>query len=703
MRLSDMKNKQRIKVISTILLIIAFVFSITIGIIDRSTALPENPMSDELIDSSKVMLSGEWKDLLEEDQEEDTEEEKEEEEQEDEVEENEEENEEDKEDEEDQEENEEDEQDKDVNETEKEQDNTEQAGKESSNQQTTKQEEGQEKSEDSDTYRDADGGEVDENSPNIDITEGSKDDGKVNEYFTTTITDKEVVSKEDYTFRIIQKEHDLIVKKTEVFLNGKEVEKFNGTVQLEKEENIIGVKITYENSKKEEFTVTKSYTVFYVEDEIIIQTNLEDGRTVEHEAFSFKANAMMNDENIPLQIKQNGQNIDASDKNEYNVTLQEGENTFVLQAEANGQQKEVSYVITYQKKEANIVIETDLKDEEVSNPEYGFHAVAKADDEIIDLQVNHNSEKINDDGNGNFNVTLVEGENIFTLEATHDGKTVTEQYKVIYAMPDGGKEDEETEQTIKLRISDLDDGQTLKNTVHTFNVEAIDEDGSRLTGRGVSISAQNNGETIPINWSNDAHNSFTFNVHDGTNNITVTAKDQDGNIGTRNLTVHGEIAGEGEPIGHITLSLEASTIGLGYIIPPTQVELYANERGSNTIDRIFKEHGISYDYTGSHADGFYLSYLTKLGLYHTAPSIPEDLLERLGDGVDINRYNENELGEFDFIATSGWMYSVNGTYPNVGFADYYFKDGDTVRIRFTLALGSDIGGGKPGSNFGKEW
>src|SRR5699024_6898346 len=214
---------------------------------------------------------------------------------------------------------------------------------------------------------------------------------------------------------------------------------------------------------------------------------------VEHEAFSFKANAMMNDENIPLQIKQNGQNIDASDKNEYNVTLQEGENTFVLQAEANGQQKEVSYVITYQKKEANIVIETDLKDEEVSNPEYGFHAVAKADDEIIDLQVNHNSEKINDDGNGNFNVTLVEGENIFTLEATHDGKTVTEQYKVIYAMPDGGKEDEETEQTIKLRISDLDDGQTLKNTVHTFNVEAIDEDGSRLTGRGVSISAQNNG------------------------------------------------------------------------------------------------------------------------------------------------------------------------------------------------------------------
>ena len=70
MRPSHMKNKQRIKIISTILLITAFVFSITIGIIDRSTALPENPISDELMDSSKVMLSGEWQDILEEDEEE---------------------------------------------------------------------------------------------------------------------------------------------------------------------------------------------------------------------------------------------------------------------------------------------------------------------------------------------------------------------------------------------------------------------------------------------------------------------------------------------------------------------------------------------------------------------------------------------------------------------------------------------------------
>src|SRR5699024_8042785 len=167
MRPSDMRNKKRIKIISTILLITAFVFSITMDVIGRSTALPENPMTDELMDSSKVILSGEWKARLEEDnKEEDTAEDQEK-------------NKENKEDEQDQEENKEDEQDTDVNETEKEQDDNEETGKETSTQKSTQQEEGQQKNEDSDTYRDADGGEVDNNSPNIDITEGSKDDGKI--------------------------------------------------------------------------------------------------------------------------------------------------------------------------------------------------------------------------------------------------------------------------------------------------------------------------------------------------------------------------------------------------------------------------------------------------------------------------------------------------------------------------------------------
>ena len=59
-------------------------------------------------------------------------------------------------------------------------------------------------------------------------------------------------------------------------------------------------------------------------------------------------------------------------------------------------------------------------------------------------------------------------------------------------------------------------------------------------------------------------------------------------------------------------------------------------------------------------------------------------------------------GEFDFATGSGWMYSVNGIYPNYGFSDCYLQDGDVLRVRFTLRYGADIGGAMASGNGGNE-
>jgi hypothetical protein len=53
----------------------------------------------------------------------------------------------------------------------------------------------------------------------------------------------------------------------------------------------------------------------------------------------------------------------------------------------------------------------------------------------------------------------------------------------------------------------------------------------------------------------------------------------------------------------------------------------------------------------------------------------------------------HNLYEFDCGALSGWMYKVNGWYPNYGCSRYQLEDGDVVEWRFTCDLGSDIGGG----------
>lgn len=52
----------------------------------------------------------------------------------------------------------------------------------------------------------------------------------------------------------------------------------------------------------------------------------------------------------------------------------------------------------------------------------------------------------------------------------------------------------------------------------------------------------------------------------------------------------------------------------------------------------------------------------------------------------------NYLYEFDAGSASGWMFSVNGWYPNYGCSNYYLRDGDRIVWRYTCrGYGADIG------------
>lgn len=54
----------------------------------------------------------------------------------------------------------------------------------------------------------------------------------------------------------------------------------------------------------------------------------------------------------------------------------------------------------------------------------------------------------------------------------------------------------------------------------------------------------------------------------------------------------------------------------------------------------------------------------------------------------------NNLYEFDGGPASGWMYSVDGWFPNYGSSQYSsLKDGSVIAWRYTLELGNDVGGG----------
>ena len=51
----------------------------------------------------------------------------------------------------------------------------------------------------------------------------------------------------------------------------------------------------------------------------------------------------------------------------------------------------------------------------------------------------------------------------------------------------------------------------------------------------------------------------------------------------------------------------------------------------------------------------------------------------------------NNLYEFDVGSLSGWMYSVNGWFPNFGSSRYLLNPGDEIRWEYTVDLGRDLG------------
>ena len=101
----------------------------------------------------------------------------------------------------------------------------------------------------------------------------------------------------------------------------------------------------------------------------------------------------------------------------------------------------------------------------------------------------------------------------------------------------------------------------------------------------------------------------------------------------------------------------------GVILGKTTVSFYEGESVFDVLKRLCKEKGI-------HMEAAWTP------IYNSA----------YVEGI-------HNLYEFDCGALSGWMYKVNGWYPNYGSSRYQLKDGDVVEWRFTCDLGNDIGGG----------
>ena len=99
----------------------------------------------------------------------------------------------------------------------------------------------------------------------------------------------------------------------------------------------------------------------------------------------------------------------------------------------------------------------------------------------------------------------------------------------------------------------------------------------------------------------------------------------------------------------------------GWLLPETTVTFCQGESVFDVLLRVCKENKLHMEYMDT-------------PMYNSA------YIEGIGN-----------LYEFDVGPLSGWMYHVNGWFPNYGCSRYALQDGDVVCWVYTCDLGSDVG------------
>ena len=174
--------------------------------------------------------------------------------------------------------------------------------------------------------------------------------------------------------------------------------------------------------------------------------------------------------------------------------------------------------------------------------------------------------------------------------------------------------------------------------------------------------------------------------------VTILAWDDEGNSTFRTLILPYHRVSEGYENGSIHIMLDATTLGLGIIIDDVYT-VHEGETAAELLLRLFEDYGIEVEYGGTPKLNFYLRRILCGDIAYNVQIPPELWTLILRDGITLTDNGDRDsIGEFDYTRCSGWMYCINGMYPGIGLSEYYPIDGDTLCLRFTLALGKDIGG-----------
>ena len=562
-------------------------------------------------------------------------------------------------------------------------------------------------------------------------------------YFTTSIIDGETTAEETYPFTITHQPQREPIGLA-VTVNGRELryaaQTTSVTVHLAAGANTIVVSADY---REDGGTVraTRSYTVCYAQpgELIIVAKRTSDGRqlgelgTVSEGALTFTACAERDGSTYPVQsVERTGRTL-AGSGDTSTAQLNSGENRIRVKASYQSSSADVTYTIIYNANAFRIKtsISDTVIDDNTAQSSASFEKVTVDSERYrfwLQLIQSTGKESIDrvrvSDSTGTFSLTQ-DSDGRYTVDMGREdrqlyidykdstGRSKTYKYQLHFQR---GAEDtpEDRQPTIIAQVEadgtviGLTNGLTMKTPDLIVLVDGRSCNGQQLYANNYTVSVNGTVVSAPISQSGYQFGYTAYLSNEGANTITITATDGDGYSATRSWTVYYE-----EGTVTVTVSVEATTVGLGYLVAPTEVTVPGGTDAWTVVQQVLTENG--YTVSGS---GSYLSAIQRSGIC-SGFFIDSELMELImadgmdedGAGLDPQPFSMDSLGEFDFYRWSGWMYSYNGSYPGYGMNVCKPQDGSVIRVRYTLAMGKDIGGyssangnyGVSSGNYYKEW
>lgn len=589
------------------------------------------------------------------------------------------------------------------------------------------------------------GGQIPDRAPTDAITVPEVKDPAA--YFTTSITDGETVEKETYGFSIRQ-QTTLEVTGMSAAVNGKEylfpANSRYMNVRLATGANTITVSVNYREADGSTVCASKSYTVYYAQagELIIVAKRVSDNKplnelaTVTDGELTFTASMVQDGNEYPVQsVTLNGRTLTGTGDT-YTASLNSGANTIRIKGSYQSSSADETYNITYNAKAFQIItynlssrvpviddntVQSRSKFEQVTVdseqhrfklqliPSTGREAITN-----VRVRVGPDTLSLTQDSNGWYTVDMGREDRMLYIDYKDSlGQPKTYKYQ-LHFQRNAEDTPEDRQPTIAPEIEmdgtiiGLTDGLTLKNPDVILLVDGHSYTGKQLYSSNYTVSVNGMVVPAPVSQSGSKFGYSTYLSNEGANTITITATDADGYSATRSWTVYyenGDIT--------VTVSVEATTVGLGYLVYPTEVTVPGGTDAWSIVEKVLTENG--YGISGS---GSYLSAIQRSGICsgffidsELMELIMADGMDENGAGLDPQPFSMDSLGEFDFYRWSGWMYSYNGSYPGYGMNVCKPQDGSVIRVRYTLALGKDIGGftsasgsyGVSSGNYYKEW